>query len=295
LTNVKQHYAQWFNSLTCVKTHNFDVETSLVMLLMNTSFARRIFIQGMTLAPVLYAGPASAQNVALWNKAAFSAKSFAEVMRLLGAPNGMPAETSAIQIAEPDTTEGIKIRLEISSRLTQVDQVAILVEKNPATLAAIFNLPSGTEANLLTHIKVSETSLVMVAMRSEGKWWAARRVFTSTGGGCGGAGEGNLHTGPTLIRPVMREGKTLVRTRITHPMVSQMARDPTGRPIPPWFIQTLRASHLGRTVLEAQFSTAIARDPSLNFVFQGAKPGERLQISWVDNKGEARSDEGVIS
>lgn len=261
---------------------------------MNTSFSRRIFIHGLSLAPFIYAVPALAQNVSTWNKAAFSAKGFSEVMRLLGATNGVVNDTAAIHIADPDTTEGVKIRLEITSRLPQVDQVAILVEKNPSTLAAIFYLPVGTEPNLLTHIKVSETSVVMVAMRSEGRWWAARRSFTSIGGGCGGAGEGTLQAGPSLIRPLMREGKTLVRSRITHPMISQLARDAAGKPIPPWFIQTLRASHQGRTLLDAHFSTAIARDASLNFIFSGAKSGDRVQISWVDNKGESRSDEGTV-
>jgi sulfur-oxidizing protein SoxY len=261
---------------------------------MNTSSSRRIFIQGVALMPLIDVAPAWAQNVSIWNKPAFAAKGLAEVMRALGAPNGQVADTSAIQIAEPDTTEGAKIRLEVSSRLPQVDQIAILVEKNPATLTALFNLPVGTDSNLLTHIKVSETSTVMVALRSEGKWWAARRIFTSIGGGCGGAGEGTLQAGPTLIRPVMREGKTLVRSRISHPMISQLARDATGKPMPPWFIQTLRASHQGRTILDAQFSTAIARDASLNFSFTGAKTGERIQIQWSDNKGESRTDEGVV-
>lgn len=264
------------------------------LLFMNTLFSRRIFIQGMSLTSLVHAVPAWAQNSSNWNKAAFSAKGFTEVMRLLGAANGVVTDTAAIQIAEPDTTEGVKIRLDITTRLAQVDQVAVLVEKNPSTLTAVFNLPAGTEPNLLTHIKVAETSLVMVAMRSEGKWWAARRSFTSIGGGCGGAGEGTLQSGPTLIRPVMREGKTLVRSRITHPMISQLARDAVGKPVPPWFIQTLRASHQGRTVLDAQFSTAIARDASLNFVFHGAKTGDRVQISWVDNKAESRIDEGVV-
>lgn len=261
---------------------------------MNTFMSRRMFMQGMVLMPAFFTTPLRAQNAASWNKAAFAAKGFSEVMRILGAPNGVVTETSAIQIAEPDTTEGVKIRLDITTRLSQVDQVAILVEKNPTTLTAWFQLPAGTDPNLLTHIKVAETSVVMVAMRSEGKWWAARRTFTSIGGGCGGAGEGTLQAGSTLIRPVMREGRTLIRSRITHPMISQLARDAAGKPIAPWFIQTLRASHQGRTVLDAQFSTAIARDASLNFVFSGAKTGDRVQIAWSDNRGESRSDEGII-
>ncbi|MFN7353441.1 MAG: hypothetical protein ACK5SR_09295, partial [Burkholderiales bacterium] len=96
---------------------------------MNTFMSRRMFMQGMVLMPAFCTTPLRAQNVAGWNRAAFSAKGFTDVLRLLGAPNGVVTETSAIQIAEPDTTEGVKIRLDITTRLSQVDQVAILVEK----------------------------------------------------------------------------------------------------------------------------------------------------------------------
>lgn len=258
--------------------------------------SRRTFIQTLAALSLSPLGPVHAQVRPVyptWPRAAFAARGFSETLRALGVTN-TPPETPLITIAEPDTTEGVKIRLEIATRLPQVDQCMVMVEKNPATLTAIFNFPAGTDAQLLAHIKVAETSPVMVLMRSEGQWFAARKVFTSIGGGCGGAGEGTIQTGPTVIRALARDGKTTVRTRLTHPMISQLARDAAGRPIPPWFIQYWRATHQGRVVLDAQLSTAIARDASMNFGFQGGKTGERVQITWLDNKGEARADEATI-
>jgi len=40
-------------------------------------------------------------------------------------------------------------------------------------------------------------------------------------------------------------------------------------------------------VLTAQWGPAVSKNPYLSFQFRGAKPGDKLTLSWVDNKGES--------
>jgi len=54
------------------------------------------------------------------------------------------------------------------------------------------------------------------------------------------------------------------------------------------------ATHNGRTVLRAEWGPAVSKNPYLQFEFSGGKPGDRVQITWTDNKGETRTDEVVI-
>jgi sulfur-oxidizing protein SoxZ len=39
---------------------------------------------------------------------------------------------------------------------------------------------------------------------------------------------------------------------------------------------------------------AISKTPFLSFKIRGAKAGDKVSISWVDNKGDSRTDEAVI-
>jgi sulfur-oxidizing protein SoxZ len=54
------------------------------------------------------------------------------------------------------------------------------------------------------------------------------------------------------------------------------------------------ATHQGRTVLSAQWGTAVAKNPFLEFSFKGGKKGEKIAVTWEDNKGEKRTDEAII-
>jgi sulfur-oxidizing protein SoxZ len=42
-------------------------------------------------------------------------------------------------------------------------------------------------------------------------------------------------------------------------------------------------------------SPAVSKDPLLYFRFRHAKPGERIRVTWVDNRGTRRVDEALIS
>jgi sulfur-oxidizing protein SoxZ len=48
-------------------------------------------------------------------------------------------------------------------------------------------------------------------------------------------------------------------------------------------------------VLDAQWSQAISRNPFLGLRIKGAKLGDKISVTWVDNKGEQRTDEATVA
>ena len=120
-----------------------------------------------------------------WNKAAFEGKSLDEVFKALGSTS-TPEKSSLISMNAPDIAEnGAVVPVSISSNL-KAQQIAILVEKNPSTLAAQFFIPAGTESFVSTRIKMAQTSNVFGLVKADGKWLMTSKEIKVTLGGCGG-------------------------------------------------------------------------------------------------------------
>lgn len=84
-----------------------------------------------------------------------------------------------------------------------------------------------------------------------------------------------------------------VKVLFSHEMETGQRKDASGKIIPAHFIQSVTANYQGRPVLNAQWGPAVSKNPFLNFKFKGNK-GDKVQITWVDNKGDTRTDEAVI-
>ena len=100
---------------------------------------------------------------------------------------------------------------------------------------------------------------------------------------------------PMRIRAQAQGDKTTVRVLVSHEMESGQRRDAAGKIVPAWYIQTINATWNGKTVMSAQWGTAVSKNPFLQFSFKGAKAGDKLMVSWVDSRGDKRSDEAVIA
>jgi sulfur-oxidizing protein SoxZ len=100
---------------------------------------------------------------------------------------------------------------------------------------------------------------------------------------------------PMRIRAQAAGDKVTVRVLMSHEMETGQRKDSAGKVIPAWFIQEVSASNNGKTVLTAEWGPSIAKNPFLQFVLKGAKAGDKVAISWVDNKGDKRSDEATVS
>ena len=97
------------------------------------------------------------------------------------------------------------------------------------------------------------------------------------------------------IRAQAAGDKATVRVLMSHEMETGQRKDAAGKLVPAWFIQEVTAQLNGKTVMTAQWGPSVAKNPFLQFNVKGAKAGDKIGITWVDNKGEKRSDEAVVS
>ena len=100
---------------------------------------------------------------------------------------------------------------------------------------------------------------------------------------------------PMRIRAQAAGDKATVRVLMAHEMETGQRKDAAGKLIPAWFIQEVSAQLNGKTVLTAQWGPSVAKNPFLQFVVKGAKAGDKIGVSWVDNRGDKRSDEATIA
>ena len=100
---------------------------------------------------------------------------------------------------------------------------------------------------------------------------------------------------PMRIRAQAAGDKTTVRVLMSHEMETGQRKDASGKTIPAWYIQEVSAQLNGKTVMTAQWGPAISKNPFLQFVIKGAKAGDKVSVSWVDNKGDKRTDEATVS
>jgi sulfur-oxidizing protein SoxZ len=100
---------------------------------------------------------------------------------------------------------------------------------------------------------------------------------------------------PMKIRATQVGDGTEVKVLMSHEMETGQRKDAQGKTIPAWFIQTISVSYAGKTVLSAQWGPAIAKNPFVAFRFKGGAKGEKVRITWVDNRGDTRTDEATIA
>ena len=101
-------------------------------------------------------------------------------------------------------------------------------------------------------------------------------------------------TDPTRIRAQATGDKTPVRVLMSHEMETGQRKDAAGKTIPAWHITEVTALHNGKQVLSAQWGTGISKNPFMQFTLRGAKVGDKIAITWLDNRGQTRTDEAVV-
>ena len=100
---------------------------------------------------------------------------------------------------------------------------------------------------------------------------------------------------PMKIRATLQGDTADVRILMLHPMETGQRRDAKGELVPLHFIQSVLITHNGKTVLDAQWSQTVSRNPFLGLRIKGAKAGDKISVTWVDNKGEKRTDDAAVT
>ncbi len=100
---------------------------------------------------------------------------------------------------------------------------------------------------------------------------------------------------PMRIRAQVAGDKATVRVLMSHEMETGQRRDSAGKVVPAHYISNVAVTHNGKQVLSAEWGPAVAKNPYLQFKFKGGKKGDKLTVTWVDNKGDTRTDEATIT
>lgn len=100
---------------------------------------------------------------------------------------------------------------------------------------------------------------------------------------------------PMRIRATMAGDVADVKVLMNHPMETGLRKDAkTGQMIPAHFITEVNATINGAPVLAAEMSGGISKNPYLGFKVKGPKAGDKVAVSWADNKGDKNSVEATI-
>jgi sulfur-oxidizing protein SoxZ len=99
---------------------------------------------------------------------------------------------------------------------------------------------------------------------------------------------------PMKIRAVSRNNVTDVRVLMAHEMETGQRKDSAGNLVPAWYINEVTASLNGKPMMKAHWGPAISKNPYLQFKIKGGQKGDKVTVTWVDNKGEKRTDEATV-
>ncbi|MES2787779.1 MAG: thiosulfate oxidation carrier complex protein SoxZ [Pseudomonadota bacterium] len=100
---------------------------------------------------------------------------------------------------------------------------------------------------------------------------------------------------PMRIRAQAQGSNAIVRVLMSHEMETGQRKDASGKVIPAWHISDVTASLNGKPVFAAEWGPAVAKNPFLQFTVKNAKAGDKVSVTWKDNRGDTRTDEAVVS
>jgi sulfur-oxidizing protein SoxY len=147
---------------------------------------RETLRQSLAVAGLLGATGLFPQYAFAFNKSAFEAKSVNDAAKAYGA--SAPVESKDVTLTAPDIAEnGAVVPMAVASMLPNVKALLVMVEKNPNTLVAKFDVSDAVEPAFSTRAKMGQTSDVYaVAITSDNKAYFAKKEVKVTLGGCGG-------------------------------------------------------------------------------------------------------------
>ncbi|MFA7240992.1 MAG: thiosulfate oxidation carrier complex protein SoxZ [Sulfuricellaceae bacterium] len=100
---------------------------------------------------------------------------------------------------------------------------------------------------------------------------------------------------PMKMRVTLKDDTANIKVLMNHEMETGLRKDAkSGQLVPAHYIQLVTATLNGKPVMEAQWGTAVSKNPFLEFRVKGAKAGDKVAVNWVDNTGDKNSIEETI-
>ena len=101
---------------------------------------------------------------------------------------------------------------------------------------------------------------------------------------------------PMRIRATEPPTAIDVRVLMSHEMETGQRKDSAGKVIPAWFIQTVTAHAQRQAGADRRVGPGGLEEPVPAVQVQGRrKTGDKITVTWVDNKGDKRTDEATIN
>jgi sulfur-oxidizing protein SoxZ len=96
------------------------------------------------------------------------------------------------------------------------------------------------------------------------------------------------------IRAAEKDGLVDLKVLMKHDMESGQRKDVNGKIIPAWFIMYVEVLVKGKVVFTGHLGPAVSKDPFFNIKLRGLSKGERIEVRWVDNRGDQKMDQTVV-
>ena len=97
------------------------------------------------------------------------------------------------------------------------------------------------------------------------------------------------------IKAKMKGDIVKVKAMAKHDMTTyDQAKGKTGNSDDANFITRVTASVNGKIVYEMSTSQFLSKNPIMKFQFKGAKAGDKVEMTWIDRKGNTKTSKGKI-
>lgn len=183
----------------------------------------------------------------------------------------------------------------------QINQVHLIVDKNPLPLAGIFKFSeeAGGWESLETRIRINEyTDVRAIAELSDGSLHMTSR-FIKAAGGCSAPAMADMEAAMAragkmqiLLDEINSESAATTEAviKISHPNNSGMQFDQVSRNyIPAFFVHSITAELGGKTLLEVETNFSMSENPVVRLNFspslEYAESGAQMLVYAVDSKG----------
>ena len=157
-----------------------------------------------------------------------------------------------------------------------IKTVHLIVDDNPAPLAAVFHLtPASGLADIETRVRVEQYTYVRAIVETNDGKLAMTKTYVKASGGCSApanrapSGEDKLgkmklmtQDHPRLNRP------TMAQLMIRHPNASGMVMDQVTRLYePPHYVRRVEVAYAGTPIMTADVDFGISENPNFRFYF----------------------------
>ena len=145
---------------------------------------RRVFIRYLSVVAALL--PLPLRVFAARPASAFESTSTDDALAEIYGTS-VTTESESIRIKAPDIAEnGAVVPITVRFDIADAESVSIFAERNPAPLAAAFELSASSGGLVSTRIKMRETSPVHAVVKAGDKLYRTSKEVKVTIGGCGG-------------------------------------------------------------------------------------------------------------